>query len=1122
ADAAENVAHLFLGAEIEMGIGGYLGVDIDVVDESFDWGFGTGPLTFGINERITPGDGFTLSFPFGSMTFSMPGPANSSGGFDRKAGEFGGTAITASALSDPFLTGSVDISAILAELIGLLPPPISAAQYLFEEHEVTLIDVAVVSAGLSFQAIDLAINGAVALKETVTVDPRVTVTARSSFGETVTGISGEKLEFTTPEGEGTFTANLTYRSQAVVTTVISAYFNATFDAAFMELKLWARNPFPDIPNVEERFAAYDYSTGLFGIDIPIRTVTQVFNMPGSASDRVEIAYEKFRSVQGSGDNFTFTTHQIFAIGNNRANALTGNRFDNRIVGNGGNDRLVGLIGDDVLTGGTGVDVLAGGAGNDSLSFGDGNERFGGEAGNDTVDGGGGDDLITDRIGANILAGGAGDDRLTTGAGDDSLDGGGGDDVIVGGSGDNRVDGGGGHDRIATLDGADDIKGGAGNDVILAAAGTNVVDGGAGNDEIATEGGADHILGGADDDVIQAGNGRNVIDGGGGDDRITAGGGGDDVKGGLGGDVIAVGAGANIVDGGGGNDIIGAGGGGDRIFGGAGDDAITAGDGANRVEGGDGNDRITAGAAADIVAGGAGNDRIETFAGADRIDGHGGDDVLVGGAGIDVIVGGAGRDVIDSGAGDELLIGDVRPGSDEFFGLFPDPAGAHGDTFVFRRGSGRDTILDFNMRQFPGEPGSFADTNEDRIDLSDFGLYRSFADLQSANALREVTVNGQRAYRFAPNASDVLLIHAGLLNLFDDSCFIFWTHGKDLFRGTDGADLLDGGADADRLVGGAGDDTYRVDDVGDVIVDGAGQGDDVALVYGDFVLNAGAHVETIEALYETQAVAITGNELANRITGNEASNVLSGGGGDDVIHGGNVTLQQLALPDTLNGGSGDDRLEGGWVGDRFDGGTGTDTVVFGAAASVDMTDAAANTGEASGDSYASIERFVFGAGHDQAAGDAGANRFEGNAGQDILNGRGGADTLIGGDDYDRLIGGDGNDLMTGGGGDGGGGGGFLGDDFEFAAPARGGSVDRITDFVSGQDRIVLRGPDALSLGFSSDGVAAAFEIDAVADGDGLKVTVNFDADAEVELTILLIGAAAIAPTDFLLLDRLDGI
>src|SRR4029077_20237326 len=50
-------------------------------------------------------------------------------------------------------------------------------------------------------------------------------------------------------------------------------------------------------------------------------------------------------------------------------------------------------------------------------------------------------------------------------------------------------------------------------------------------------------------------------------------------------------------------------------------------------------------------------------------------------------------------------------------------------------------------------------------------------------------------------------------------------GVNTLSGGLGNDLLDGGAAADTLKGGAGDDTYAIDNVGDIIPEGAGGGGD---------------------------------------------------------------------------------------------------------------------------------------------------------------------------------------------------------------------------------------------------------------------------------------------------------
>ena len=70
---------------------------------------------------------------------------------------------------------------------------------------------------------------------------------------------------------------------------------------------------------------------------------------------------------------------------------------------------------------------------------------------------------------------------------------------------------------------------------------------------------------------------------------------------------------------------------------------------------------------------------------------------------------------------------------------------------------------------------------------------------------------------------------------------------------------------------------------------------------------------------------------------------------------------------------------------------------------------------------------------------------GEAGDDWLFGRDGVDRLMGGDGDDRLEGGAGTDALTGG----------VGRDI-FVMEAPGAQMDRILDFNSGEDRILLTG------------------------------------------------------------------
>lgn len=110
-------------------------------------------------------------------------------------------------------------------------------------------------------------------------------------------------------------------------------------------------------------------------------------------------------------------------------------------------------------------------------------------------------------------------------------------------------------------------------------------------------------------------------------------------------------------------------------------------------------------------------------------------------------------------------------------------------------------------------------------------------------------------------------------------------GKDQLHAGAGRDTIDGGADADAMRGGAGDDTYLVDNAGDVVDEGAGgsNGTDTVRSSIGFSLSDTAHVKgSVEnlVLLGSGAIGGTGNGLANAITGNAASNTLNGGLGAD--------------------------------------------------------------------------------------------------------------------------------------------------------------------------------------------------------------------------------------------------
>ncbi|MGR0188001.1 beta strand repeat-containing protein [Azospirillum aestuarii] len=420
-----------------------------------------------------------------------------------------------------------------------------------------------------------------------------------------------------------------------------------------------------------------------------------------------------------------------------------------------------------------------------------------------------------------------------------------------------------------------------------------------------------------------------------DDRIRSFKGNDSLEGGEGNDILEGGEENDVLDGGLGSDVL---------IGGAGDDVFIVDDPGDSVHelSGEGNDEVrtslniyTLGANVEnlIYTGnapfsGTGNDLDN------RIQGGAGNDTLNGGAGADSLIGGAGNDV--------YLVDNI------------------GDVIVELIGEGTDEV---------------------RTSLAAFTLaanvevltYTGAGDFAGTGSTGNDTVCGG-------NGNDTLAGGAGNDSLDGGA-------GDDVLDAGAGNDTLNGGLGADLMAGGIGNDTYYVDDAGDVVTELAGEGTDTVRSAMDYTL--GDNVETL--VLTSAALTGTGNALNNSLTGTAGDNVLIGLDGDDTLNGG-------AGADTLIGGTGNDTYVVDNVGDVLVElpGEGTDTVQ--SLITFSLQDDFENltlTGGAAIDGTGT-------AANNALTGNGAANTLIGLDGDDTLNGGGGVDTLIGGIGNDTYV------------------------------------------------------------------------------------------------------------------------
>ncbi len=158
--------------------------------------------------------------------------------------------------------------------------------------------------------------------------------------------------------------------------------------------------------------------------------------------------------------------------------------------------------------------------------------------------------------------------------------------------------------------------------------------------------------------------------------------------------------------------------------------------------------------------------------------------------------------------------------------------------------------------------------------------------------------------------------ADSLNGTDFSDILRGLGGDDVLRGRGGNDQLFGDSGIDAMYGGAGDDIYRVQQIGDTVIELTDAGFDTIRSVIDYTLPG-----NVERLYLSGGARVgNGNNAANTIVGSGGSDIIDGKGSNDSLFGG-------VGRDTILGGNGADLIDGGEGKDTMTGGASADTFQF---------------------------------------------------------------------------------------------------------------------------------------------------------------------------------------------------
>jgi uncharacterized delta-60 repeat protein len=319
---------------------------------------------------------------------------------------------------------------------------------------------------------------------------------------------------------------------------------------------------------------------------------------------------------------------------------------------------------------------------------------------------------------------------------------------------------------------------------------------------------------------------------------------------------------------------------------SGDDTLVGGYGTNSINGEGGNDTIHGGTDSDLIHGGDGADRIDGGAGTDYLYGDAGDDVLHGGAATNdppnQLWGGTGNDTYYVDNIGDLVVEAANGGTDQVFSSvgytlsqFVENLTLTGTGNINGTGNSLANVLTGNSGNniLNGKDG--ADTMKGGAGNDTYYVDHPRDTVIEASGEGTDQVFSSIGYSLSQFVENLTLTGTTKINMNGNAL-------ANKLVGNSSNNIIDGMAGADVMTGGAGNDTYRVDNAGDSVVEANNGGTDQVLSSVSYALRP--FVENL-TLTGTKKTNTDGNALGNTLIGNARNNVFDGMAGADVMTGG---------------------------------------------------------------------------------------------------------------------------------------------------------------------------------------------------------------------------------------------